>query len=320
MKRIIIILIVTICQFTTYAQARKFLRQATKTNDLNEKIELYTQVIELEPKNLDAYFYRGLAKNDLGDYSGAIVDYSKIIVIQPDADTYYNRGNSRYSIKNYVGAKDDYENAYKLDPNFIDALYSLACVKYDLGDFEGAISNLSGVINVDPSVTKTYYLRASAYAALENHKLALNDYSLAILSDQSSDSFYNRGVFYLSINYYQDANTDFSIAIKRNRNNSFAHFYRGTSFLLLGKYEDALLDFNTALGFDPLDFDALTGLALTYYNMNNLNSAKLHFQKAKAIIAPEATIDSIDQFKNTYWYQNQYFYFSENFKKLVNLQ
>ena len=37
-------------------------------------------MISEEPKNLDAYFHRAIAKNDLGDYRGAIVDYSKIIV------------------------------------------------------------------------------------------------------------------------------------------------------------------------------------------------------------------------------------------------
>ena len=63
--------------------------------NLEERINLLDQVISLEPKNLDAYFYRALAKNDLGDYQGAIVDYSKIILIEPDADTYFNRGNSR---------------------------------------------------------------------------------------------------------------------------------------------------------------------------------------------------------------------------------
>ena len=319
MKRTFIITLLIMCHWLSYGQANKFFRQANKATDLNEKIALYTKVIELEPKNLDAYFYRGLAKNDLGDYSGAIVDYSKIIVLQPDADTYYNRGNSRYSLKDYVGAQEDYQNAFKLDPNFIDALYSLGCVKYDLGDYEGAIKDFTSVIKVVPSQAKTYFLRASAYSALEKYPLALNDYSLAILADPSSDSYYKRGVFYLGINYYEKANLDLSIALKLNENNSYAYFYRGTSNLFSGKYMDAVTDFETALRFDSLDFDALIGLALTHYKMNDLNNSKLYFQKAKAIISPEETIENIDQFKNTYWFQNQYFFFNENFKELSKL-
>ena len=316
MKKIILLLIIPAISF---GQANKFFKQASKATDLNERIQLYSQVIELEPKNLDAYFYRGIAKNDLGDYSGAIVDYSKIIVLQPDADTYYNRGNSRYSIKDFIGAKDDYQNAYKLDPNFIDALYSLGCVKFDLADYEGAIKDFSSVIKIAPREPKTYYLRASAYVALEKYPLALQDYSFAVLADPSSDSHYKRGVFYMDINYYEKANQHLSIALKFNKNNSFAYFYKGVSQLLLGRYLTAVSDFNSALEFDALDFDALLGLALTYHKMNDINNARIYFKKAKAIIAPELTEDSIDDFKNTYWFQKQSFFFKENFDSLIKL-
>ncbi|MFG6686331.1 tetratricopeptide repeat protein [Mariniflexile sp. HNIBRBA6329] len=313
------VLIAILFPLISFGQANKFFRQATKTTNLSEKIELYTKVIELEPKNLDAYFYRGIAKNDLGDYSGAIVDYSKIILLQPDADTYYNRGNSRYSLKDLVGAQEDYQNAYNLDPNFIDALYSLGCVKYDLGDYEAAIKDFSLVINKAPREPKTYLLRASAYVALEKYPLALQDYSFAILADPSSDSYYKRGVFYMDINYYEKAYQDLTFALKLNENNSYAYFYRGASQLLLGKYLNAVSDFNSALDFDALDFDALLGLALTYYKMNDMANAKLFFQKARSIIVPSENEANIEAFKNTYWYQNQSFFFKDNFKGLSSL-
>uniref|UniRef100_UPI0040480050 hypothetical protein n=1 Tax=Mariniflexile sp. TaxID=1979402 RepID=UPI0040480050 len=79
------------------------------------------------------------------------------------------------------------------------------------------------------------------------------------------------------------------------------------------------MDFSTALRFDALDFDAQIGLALTYYKMNDLNNAKLYFQKAKNIISPDENIQTIEQLKNTYWFQNQYFFFNDNFKELNGL-
>lgn len=162
MKKIFILLFF-ICPIFGFTQANKILRQAIRTTDLNEKISLLNQVIDLESKNLDAYFYRALAKNDLGDFSGAIVDYSKIIFDDPDADTYYNRGNSRYSLKDFTGAKEDYARAYMLDKNFLDALYSLACVKLDLEAYEDAIKDFSNIIKVAPDWSKAYILRAAAY-------------------------------------------------------------------------------------------------------------------------------------------------------------
>lgn len=319
MKRIFAILMLLLFQQFSYGQANKLFRQATNSTDLNEKIELYSEVIALEPKNLDAYFYRGLAKNELGDYSGAIVDYSKIIVLEPDADTFYNRGNSRYSLNDYAGAQEDYQSAFKLDSNFLDALYSLGCVKYDIGDFEGSIIDFTTLINAVPNQAKFYFHRALAAVALEYHTLALNDYSLAILVEPSADTYHNRGVYYMDINYYEKANSDFSASLKLNENNSYSYFYRGASSLFLGKYMDAVTDFNSVLKYDSLDFDAMLGLALCYYKLNDLTNAKLNFIKAKSVLSIDHTTKNIENYKNTYWFQNQYFFFYENFSNLSKL-
>lgn len=319
MKYYILVLITVINVNTIFCQANKLYRQATKTDNLVEKIDLLTQVITLEPDNLDAYFYRALAKNDIGDFSGAVVDYSKIILLKPDADTYYNRGNSRYSLKNYIEAKEDYQKAYELDSNFLDALFSLAHTKYDLADYEGSIKDITKLINLVPTETKAYYLRALAYTALEKYTFALNDYSLAILASSNAESYYKRGAFLLDINYYEKANLDLSISLKLDENNNFAYFFRGTSFMFLGNYPNAVKDFNDALKFDALDFDALLGLALTYYKANDTKNAKLYFEKAANIISPQGDHNNIETFSSTYWYQNQYFFFNENFNALANL-
>ena len=319
MKKHIILLLI-ISPIFGFAQANKLFRQATRTNNLSEKISLLTQVIELEPQNLDAYFYRAIAKNDLGNYRGAIVDYSKIIVEEPDADTYFNRGNSRYSLKDFTGAKEDYAKAFMLDKNFIDALYSLACVKLDLDEYENAIKDFTGVIKQVPDNYDTYTKRASAYKALKQFTNALNDYSMAILIEPNADNYFNRGAFLMDIKYYQDGNTDLTKSLRLNNNNSFAHFYRGASNLFLGKFIDAISDFSEAIKFDSMDFDAYLGLAMAHLKVNDTTRAKLNFNKANAILIPSKKLSTIEQYNNTYWFHNQYFYFNNSINALVNLK
>ncbi|MFL1013004.1 tetratricopeptide repeat protein [Flavisericum labens] len=319
MKKTILLLLI-LFPFISIAQANKILRQASRSSDLNEKIKLYTQVIELEPKNLDAYFYRALAKNDLGDYGGAIVDYSKIIVEQPDADTYYNRGNARFSSRDFAGAKEDYAKAYMLDDKFIDALYSLACVKYELGEYEAAIKDFDKVIKEAPGHPDTYILRASAHRALENYERAAKDYTTAILIEPSADAYYNRGAFFMDIKYYQKANDDLSRAIRLNKNHAFAYFYRGASNLVLGKFLNAVEDFNKAIEFDSTDFDAYLGLSISYYKLKDIDRAKEHFNKANSILSISPDVNHIDAYSNTYWHQNQYYYFNNNIGKIAKLE
>jgi len=46
-----------------------------------------------------AYYNRGVAKARLGDYKGAIQDFNKVIELKPkDADAYARRGASKLSL------------------------------------------------------------------------------------------------------------------------------------------------------------------------------------------------------------------------------
>lgn len=318
MKKIVLLLIITL-PLLNYGQTKKVLRKALRTIDLNEKIKLLNQVINEEPKNLDAYFHRAAAKNDMGDYSGAIVDYSKIIVEEPDADTYYNRGNSKYSLKDFTGAKMDYGKAYMLDEKFIDALYSLACVELDLEQYDKAIANFSSIIKQVPENPNIYALRAIAFKATEQNSAAIKDYSMAILLDPSVDNYYNRGAFLMDIKYFKEAQSDLTRSLRLNRNNTFGYFYRGGTYLFLGQFDKSISDFTKAISMDTMDFDAYLGLAMAYLKNNDTANAKLYFDRANAILSLKK-ITSIGQYENTYWHQNQYYYFNNLITELAKLK
>ena len=316
MKKALIIFI-TLIPFLNFGQANKLFRQGLRTTDPTEKIKFFNQVIELEPKNLDAYFNRALAKNEIGDFNGAILDYTKIIFYNPDGDSYYNRGNSKYSLEDFEGAKADYLLALEMDSQFIDARYNLACANYFLEEYENSIENLNKVIKVVPDDARIYTQRANAYLALSKFRLALRDYSLAILIDPNANTYYNRGITFLDINYYKDANEDFSKSLSFNPNDPALYFYRGVTNLFLGEYNLAINDFKTTLEFDSLNYEILIGLALAYNKMNDFENAKIYFEKAKAILSEEFNdLTGINIFAETYWYKKQFYFFNENFEKL----
>lgn len=75
----------------------------------------YSNAIELEPKYGLAYFYRGAAKEQLGDHKGAITDFDKSIEINPKYGlAYFYRGISKFGIEDKEGSCADWNKAGKL--------------------------------------------------------------------------------------------------------------------------------------------------------------------------------------------------------------
>tara|TARA_R110000868_G_scaffold360484_2_gene622516 strand:- start:10174 stop:11136 length:963 start_codon:yes stop_codon:yes gene_type:complete len=317
-KKLVFILV--LLPFIGFAQANKLIRQGLRSENPKEQVELFSNAIELEPENFDAYFYRGVAKNNLGDFNGAILDYTKIIIFEPSADVYFNRGNSKYSLMDFTGAKEDYSKALKLNPDFIEARYSLAVTKNDLEDYKGAIVDLEAASNINITIPIIMQL-ARAYSGLKNYSKASEIYNVAVKVVPNEETYYQRGKFYMSINYYKPANEDFNAVINLNKDSMHSYFFRGLSYFFLGKYEEALSDFKVAVQFDLTDFDAIIGLAATYYKLGDLANSKQNFIKAKSLLMglnPKQNY-TIDLFKNTYWFEHQYFTFRELYTDLDTL-
>ena len=80
------------------------------------------------------YFDRGIIKKHLGDYTGAILDFSTQIEQTPqDADAYFLRGELLLQVANFETAFTDLKRATKLDPGNADAHCYLAKAAAQLG-------------------------------------------------------------------------------------------------------------------------------------------------------------------------------------------
>lgn len=91
----------------------------------------------------EEYFNSGSAKYLRGDYTGAIMDFSKAIQINPNlAQAYYNRGLAKMKLNDLQGAIEDYTKAIQINPNFAGAYVGRGLAKYALGDTNGACMDL----------------------------------------------------------------------------------------------------------------------------------------------------------------------------------
>ena len=100
-----------------------------KAGKLQDAIEFYTEAIRKNPKSAEAYNWRGIAYDDLGETDKALQDFNAAIEININyADAYNNRGEIYRKKKMHREALSDYSRAVQLESNFAEAYYNLGIV------------------------------------------------------------------------------------------------------------------------------------------------------------------------------------------------
>jgi tetratricopeptide (TPR) repeat protein len=88
----------------------------------------------------------------LDDYQGALEDFDKADVLQPnDASTLENRGKIKYILDDYQGALEDLDKADVLQPNDAFTLRTRGDVKYMLDDYQGALEDFDKADVLQPN-------------------------------------------------------------------------------------------------------------------------------------------------------------------------
>jgi tetratricopeptide (TPR) repeat protein len=117
-----------LCQTANIPDLNEALELQT-AGKLKEAIDLYTRVIGKFPKTAEAYNWRGMAYDDLGEDDKAMADFNQAIQLNAAyADAYNNRGEL-YRKKNQLQqALDDYKRAGEKESAFAEPHYNMALV------------------------------------------------------------------------------------------------------------------------------------------------------------------------------------------------
>jgi len=94
-----------------------------KMGNLQEGIDYYGKAIFLKSNFLQAYYNRGLAYSEKGEYKLAVADYNKAIELDLDnsAYLYSNRGLAYERKGDYVRSIEDYNKSIELDVDYARA-------------------------------------------------------------------------------------------------------------------------------------------------------------------------------------------------------
>ena len=128
----------------------------------------------------DDWLDSGNNKYDIGDYQGAIIDYTKAIENNPLSKVAYAyRGHAKYILDNNKEALIDLDKAIELDSDYGFAFFMRALVKSVLYDYQGALADYEKAIEIDPLDEFNYSSRGMVKEKMGDLQGACSDWRKA---------------------------------------------------------------------------------------------------------------------------------------------
>ena len=117
---------------------------------LEDAVQVFEQVLRIDPDNVDALLKLGYARFHLDDHLDALRVYDKILDIDvTNAEAWNLKALVHYEQKNYAKALDSVEKSIESEPTFGMAWYNKACFLSLLNQIPESIEALKRAIEID---------------------------------------------------------------------------------------------------------------------------------------------------------------------------
>lgn len=221
-------------------------------DDLNLIVNLVQNklvVFELDT----VYLERGRAFFNLQDYTSAVLDFQRVVEINPShAGAYFRLGMARLNAKDFKAAIECFNKAEQNQFGNPE-LFFMRGTAFELsGQSNNAILEYSKAINENPSNPMVFFRRASLFILSGDWEAALGDLNRTLELDPNYfEALSLRGVYFFNTNNYGVALHDLEKAASQDRVNETLLNTLGKCYLRLELYEQALGTFKKATQYFP---------------------------------------------------------------------
>ena len=253
-------------------------------NEMDKALEIYNQVVNLNPANLLNYYNRAYFYAGIGDHDKALIDYKKV---EDTTDMsllkklYFYRAKSYHAIKDYLSEILDLNRVIDLDPKYFNAYKNRGMAYLELEKFSSAIKDLEKTMKLAPSLYSSLYgVLATTYEDIQNYEKAKENYEKAIQANPLE--FFNYQFFsnlYLEIGEYQNALNVLNLFNKNNPQSPKGLLKLGRLFNEAKDFEKAMLSYKQALLIDPNNLEASTQLGYTLFSQYKFDESLPYFEK-----------------------------------------
>ncbi|MDZ8227880.1 MULTISPECIES: tetratricopeptide repeat protein [unclassified Nostoc] len=290
--------------------------QLFSSQKYEQAITCYNKIVKKQPKNADAWYWRGYALYFLNKHEEAIASFDQAIQIQPDyAKAWFRRGYSLYCLQRYAEAITAYEKALLIKSDDSEIWYYQGIVLKDLEKYEEAlaaydqaiaiqsdfyqawsnqaeilallqrydraIAVYDKVIAIRPDDSNTWWLRGKALGIQQDYQAAVDSYERAIAIYSDFYGFWlDRGNALYYLHRYEDAIASYDKVIQLKSDNTDAWNYKGVALMELQRYEEALVVYNKAIEIKSDYPDYWYNKACCYALQSNVALATKNLQKS----------------------------------------
>jgi tetratricopeptide (TPR) repeat protein len=203
-----------------------------------------------------AYYLRGEAHFDKGDFEAAIADFSQFIRSYPsDVQGYRARAAAYYRRHEFDLAIADYGRVIEINPSgpSVYAYYAYRAEVYgDKGDFDQSIADATKAIEINPEFKNAYCIRGHAYAEKGDVEPAIADFNKAIDFDPDYKAAYSgRAAAYRLKGELDLAIADDDEVIRLDPKDAWGYYARALHHWRAGSPSKSLTDLDQAARLNP---------------------------------------------------------------------
>jgi uncharacterized caspase-like protein/Tfp pilus assembly protein PilF len=220
---------------------------------LEEAIVDYAMVIQLDPANSDAYFYRANAKKLLNRYNEAIPDFTLAIKYDPKKwDAYYYRGLTYYLLQKYWAAIEDFTKTISLNADNPETYYWRGANYYEVQEYQLSLEDFERTLTLNPDYLEAYSFKGDAHYSLKDYDAAIRMYETYISKKMDTEILLFIGHCYYNKSDFKTALAKYNEVLKINPSHADAYYWRSHLYFFgLNDKANAVKELNKALAIDP---------------------------------------------------------------------
>ena len=191
--------------------------QAQTVQQWRDSLATLNQQIRRFPKSTDLRLRKAAVNIELNQWDYAIEEYSAVLQIDPlNLAALYFRAYANSYLRHYDLAKFDYERFLSIMPRNFNAQLGLAMVKRKMGRKVDAMDEMNKLVQMYPDSALAYVARAGYEAEVQQYEAALYDWDEAIKrSPRNADFVASKVEVLLTIKRNDEAVYELESAIKR---------------------------------------------------------------------------------------------------------